>query len=215
MNKTTIAVIDDHVLVTSGLASLIDTFDGFQVVAKARNGRDFIKQLDKSKAPDIILLDVGMPEMDGYQTAEWIRVNLPESKVLALSLMDNEPVIIRMLKHGARGFIVKDSETEVFREALTRIRDEGYYINDLVSSKMIHFFTGNDNTHYLPVHLTEREVEFLKLSCSDKTYKQIAREMHVGIRTVDGYRDSLFKKLGVNSRVGLVIYAIKNGFVVI
>jgi DNA-binding NarL/FixJ family response regulator len=221
MKPTTyIALVDDHALLRNGLAALVNSFDGYKVVFEADNGEDFIRQLQPRNPPDIILLDITMPIMNGYQTAEWIRANLPETKVLVLSMMDSDVAIIRMLKCGAKGYLLKDSKPDVFKHALDNIRDYGFFINDLVSSRMLHYVNNEssskqDEKHSPTVHLTEREIVFLKAACTEKTYKEIADELCVSPRTVDSYRDALFEKLGVTSRVGLVLFAIKNGFVVL
>jgi DNA-binding NarL/FixJ family response regulator len=217
MNATTfIALIDDHILIRTGLAGLINSFEGYKVILEADNGKDFIEQVQPRHAPDIVLLDITMPVMNGYETAEWIRVNLPDTKVIVLSVMDNDAAIIRMLRYGARGYILKDSKPAMFRQALNTVRDAGFYTNDLVSSRMWHYMNSPagqaDKTHLL-ANLSERELAFLKLACTEKTYREIADEMHISPRTVDSYRDSLFEKLNITSRVGLVLFAVKNGIV--
>lgn len=214
-DTTYIALVDDHVLLRNGLAACINSFDNYKVLFEADNGKDFIRKLQRVNAPAIVLLDVSMPEMNGYETAEWISKNLPETRVLVLSVMDSEDAIIRMIKSGAKGYIVKDSDQKVFIEALNSLRDHGFYINELVTNKMFnHVANGKEgsNTHGVSL-FSEREMTFLKLICTEKTYKEIATEMGVSPRTVDGYRDTLFEKIGVSSRTGLVIYAIKSGIV--
>ncbi|MGB8193088.1 MAG: response regulator transcription factor [Chitinophagaceae bacterium] len=211
-DTTYIALVDDHVLLRNGLASLVNSFDGYKVLLEAKNGEDFIKQLKPRQAPNIVLMDIKMPVMNGYETAKWITDNLPQTKVLALSVMDDEIAIIRMVRCGAKGYIVKDSETNVFRKALNSVRDHGIYINELVSNKIFHYVKNEDKNHDI-LSFSDREMMFLKLICTDKTYKQIAADMGVSSRTVDGYRDALFEKIGVSSRTGLVLYAIKTGIV--
>jgi DNA-binding NarL/FixJ family response regulator len=209
---THIALIDDHSLLRGTLASLIESFDGYKVVSEADNGKEFIDRLTPDKKPDIILLDITMPEMDGFQTAAWAKKNLPEAKILVLSMMDNETSIIRMLREGARGYLLKDSKPAILRKALDDVRDRGFFMNELVTNKMLNFVTGQhqSGTHEIP-HLTERESMFLEMACTEMTYKEIADKMKLSQRTVEGYRDDLFKKLNVISRVGLVVFAIKHG----
>jgi DNA-binding NarL/FixJ family response regulator len=210
-----IALVDDHVLLRTGLASLIGSFEGYHVLFEADHGKDFISQLTPKHPPDIVLLDITMPVMNGYETAEWIRENLPGTKVLVLSMMEHDAAIIRMLRLGAKGYILKDSKPAVFKEALNFVRDNGFYLNELVSSKMLHYInqsSDNDSIDGVPV-LSDRELTFLRLACTEKTYKEIADDMCVSPRTVDGYRDSLFEKTGALSRVGLVLFAIRNGIV--
>lgn len=213
-NKTNIALVDDHALLRSALASMVKSFDGYSVSLEADNGKEFIQQLKTASAPDIVLLDIKMPEMDGIETAIWMKKNLPEAKILVLSVMDTDAVIISMLKHGARGYILKDSKPAIFKQALDNIRDTGFHMNELVSNKMLNYVTKaeeNANTHIIS-SLNENEITFLQLSCTEMTYKEIAEKMNVSPRTIDGYRDHLLKKLNVQSRVGLVVFAIKYGF---
>ena len=207
--------MDDHSLLRSALTSLINSFDGYKVLFEVDNGAEFIKQVNLRNPPDIILLDVTMPIMNGYETAAWIKVNIPTAKVLVLSMMESDTVIIRMLKEGAKGYILKDSKPAVFKNALNELRDKGFYLNELVSNKMLHYL--NEDTEHFKhgINLSEREKTFLKLICSEKTYKEIATEMFVSPRTIDAYRDSLFEKTGLNTRVGLVLFAIKNGLYLI
>ena len=136
---TYIALVDDHVLLRSALATLINSFLEFKVLFEADHGKDFIRQLKPIHAPNIVLLDITMPIMNGYETADWIKINLPETKTLVLSMMDNDAAIIRMLRYGAKGYILKDSKPVAFKQALVQLRDNGFYINDLVSSKMLYY----------------------------------------------------------------------------
>lgn len=209
---TNIALVDDHSLLRGTLASLIDSFDGYAVLFEADNGKEFIQNLDKHPSPDIVLLDITMPEMDGYATAAWIKKNIPDTRILVLSMSDQESAIIRMLREGARGYLLKDSKPAVLRKALEEVRDKGFYMNELVSNKMLNFVTGNgphSNGDIPP--LTEKESIFLEMACTEMTYKEIADKMKLSQRTVEGYRDDLFKKLNVLSRVGLVVFAIRHG----
>lgn len=213
---TSVALVDDHELLRTGLASIINSFEGYKVVMEANNGKQFIETVKSKTAPDIVLLDITMPEMDGYETSGWIKNNLPQTKVLVLSMLENDTAIIRMLKNGARGYILKDSKPKVFKDALDGIRDSGYFINELVSNKLMHYINHEDvidsDTAALS-SLTDNESTFLKWICTEKTYKEIADEMCLSPRTIDTYRDNLFKKLDVKTRVGLAIFAIKNGIV--
>lgn len=210
---TKIALVDDHSLLRGSLASLINSFEGYKVLFEADNGKEFIQLLQKNTSPDIVLLDITMPEMNGFETAAWIKQHMPSIKVLVLSMMDDDTAIISMLKEGARGYILKDSKPFIFRQALDNIRDKGFFMNELVSNKMLNYVVGEDKKNYASVitQLTEKETKFLRLACSEMTYKEIAAELGLSPRTVEGYRDELFKKLGVMSRVGLVMFAIKNG----
>lgn len=210
-----IVLADDHVLLRNGLAELVKSL-GHTVLFEANNGKELIAKLHPHSLPDIVLLDINMPEMDGYKTAQWLKVNHPGIKVLALSMYDNETAIIRMLKYGARGYILKDSEPIELKKAIQSLMEKGFFYSELVSGKLIHAINnledeGDGLQNLAP--LNERETEFLKYTCTELTYKEIADKMFVSPRTIDGYRDALFEKLHVKTRVGLVMYAIKNGLV--
>jgi two-component system, NarL family, invasion response regulator UvrY len=210
-----IVLVDDHVLLRNGLAELVKSL-GHTVLFEADNGKDFTAKLDAGSLPDLVLLDINMPEMDGFETAHWIKTNHPEIKVLALSMYDNETSIIRMLKCGAKGYILKDSEPAELKAAIHALMNKGFYYSDLVSGKLMHAINKmDDDSDGLKslVPLNERETDFLKYTCSELTYKEIPDKMYVSPRTIDGYRDALFEKLHVKTRVGLVMYAIKNGIV--
>jgi DNA-binding NarL/FixJ family response regulator len=212
-----IVLIDDHSLLRMGLASMVES-QGNTVLFEADNGKEFIEKLDKNNLPDIVLMDINMPEMDGFQTTQWLKVHYPEVHVLALSMYDNETSIIRMLKCGAKGYILKDSEPAELKAAIHALMDKGFYYSDLVSGKLMHAINKmDDDSDGLKslVPLNNRETDFLKYTCTELTYKEIADKMYVSPRTIDGYRDALFEKLHVKTRVGLVMYAIKNGIVTI
>ena len=216
VNEIKVVLVDDHVLLRNGLANLINSFGGYKVLFEANNGKDFTDQLKPATAPDIVLLDINMPEMDGYETAVWLKKNYPLVKVLALSMYDNENAIIRMFKAGAKGYILKDCDPAELRAALDSINSKGFYYSEMVTGRLIHTINQldeDDNTVKNLIQLNDRELEFLKLACSELTYKEIADKMFLSPRTIDGYRDALFEKLNVKTRVGLVMYAIKNGIV--
>jgi two-component system invasion response regulator UvrY len=210
-----LVLIDDHILLRNGLAALVKNL-GHGVLFEADNGKDFMEKLKPKSLPDIVLLDINMPEMDGHETAQWIKINHPEIKVLALSMYDNESSIIRMLRNGARGYILKDSDPNVLEAAIDSIMAKGYYFSDLISGKLIHIVNkmDDDGVEFKKIiKLNDREIEFLKYACTDLNYKEVADKMCVSPRTIDGYRDSLFQKLRIKTRTGFVLYAIKNGIV--
>jgi DNA-binding NarL/FixJ family response regulator len=216
-DPTLVALVDDHTLLRNGLAALIDSFQGYSVLMQADNGKDFIESCRTGRRPYMVLLDITMPHMNGYETALWIRENLPEARILALSMMDNESAVIRMVHCGARGYVLKDCKPAMLKAALDQVRDHGYFINDLVSNRIIKYLQNGDTTveAITGIDLSDREMTFLRWACTEKTYKEIAREMFISPRTVEGYRDNLFRKLGITTRVGLVVYAIRNGITTI
>jgi two-component system, NarL family, invasion response regulator UvrY len=213
--KINVCLVDDHKLLRKGMVELIDGFSGYHVIGECNNGKEFMNLLKSIASPDIVLLDINMPEMDGYETALWLSQAHPTSKVIALSMYDDEKSIIRMIKAGARGYVLKDADPTELRKAFDDVTSKGYYYSDLVSGVLVHSLHHEEPGHQKRININERETEFLKLACTELTYKEIADRMCLAPRTIDGYREALFEKLNVKSRVGLVIYAIRNGFVVI
>ncbi|HEU4632346.1 MAG TPA: response regulator transcription factor [Flavisolibacter sp.] len=216
--RTTVALADDHVLLRNGLASLLEDLD-YEVVFQADNGKQFVDKLATHPLPQIVLMDINMPEMDGYDTTLWLKKNHPGIKVLALSMFNDENAIIRMLKSGAKGYLLKDSSPAELRSAIESLAAKGFYYSELVTGTLIHTINHMDDPENSSVKdvlgLNERELEFLKLMCTELTFKEIAEKMHISPRTVDGYRDALLEKLQCKTRIGLVIFAIKNGIVVV
>lgn len=215
-SKANVALIDDHTLLRNGLASMVQNFDEYEVSIEANNGRHFIEQLSDSSPPDLALMDINMPVMDGFETTLWLKEHHPDVKVLALSMYDNEQSIIRMLRNGAKGYILKETEPREFRSALDAVLTKGFYYSEMITGKLIHAVNHIDEPHSAIkplVNLNDRELEFLKLTCTELTYKEIADKMYLSPRTIDGYRDALFEKLNAKTRVGLVLYAIRNGIV--
>jgi len=158
-------------------------------------------------------MDITMPEMDGFETTKWIKNNVPGIKVLVLSMMDDDNSIIKMLQNGAKGYILKDSKPDVLRSALREVSEKGFFLNEIVSAKLVHLINKGETTRANEIELSEKEKEFLKWCCTDKSYKEIAEEMHINPRTVETLRSNLFEKLETLSRVGLAMYAIRNGLV--
>jgi DNA-binding NarL/FixJ family response regulator len=212
----TIALADDHVLLRNGLASLLKE-EGHTVLFEASNGVEFISLIQKcAMQPDVVLMDINMPQKDGYETTQWLKEQHPLVKVLALSMYDDEEAIIRMLRCGAKGFLLKDCEPPELRAAISAVIDNGFFHSELVTCKLIHSLNKENDPasgSQILKRLSEKEIEFLKLAATELTYKEIAAQMHLSPRTVDGYRESLFVKLDVKSRVGLVLFAIKHGLV--
>ena len=209
--KIQVAIVDDHNLLRKALAKLISSFEDYTVLFEGDSGKEIKARIAQHVIPDIILLDVNMPDMDGYETVRWLSKSYPQVKVLALSMFSDENTIIRMLRLGAKGYILKNIEPEELKLALDSIMKKDFYLSEFISGKIIsglHKDLGNPDEQ---INLTDKEKEFLRLVCSELTYKDIADKMFVSHRTVDNYRNTLFEKLKVRTRVGLVMYSIKNG----
>lgn len=212
-----LAVVDDHKLFRKGLVTLIQMVNRTSVVLfEADNGLDLQHKLDKNNLPDIALMDVSMPGMDGFATVKWLKANFPSIKVLVVSMIEKEETIVQMLRLGVKGYLCKDVEPKELGDALQTIANEGFYYTDFLTRKLVHSLQ-NDNDESrsgtISEKINDRERQFIQLSCSELTYKEIADKMFLSPKTIDGYRNSLFEKLNVKSRVGLVIYAIKSGMV--
>jgi DNA-binding NarL/FixJ family response regulator len=210
MAKKTVVIVDDHILVAKAIASLIDQMEKYEVLYEAENGLLFVEWLKKRKhMPDIVLLDINMPKMNGYETATWLKNNHPEILVIALTMFNDEPSIINMIKAGVSGYLLKDIHPIELEKALDFVIEKGFYYSEWVANRLIKTITDDGTPGQLNTKLTDKERHFLILACSEMTYKEIAHEMKLSTRTVEGYRDQLFTKLNVKSRVGLVLYAIK------
>jgi two-component system, NarL family, invasion response regulator UvrY len=216
--KPSVALVDDHALLRNGLANLVEELGDFAVLFEANNGKDCQRQILQHGAPDLVLLDINMPEMNGFETAAWLQVNHPLTKIIALSMYDNETAIIKMVRKGAKGYILKDTSPAEFRTAMDTVLRKGFYYSDMLTGKIINAVhkMGDEEEPGIngqSAKLNDREIEFLKLACTEYTYKEIAEQMHLSPRTIDGYRDDLFEKLNIKSRVGLALFAVKNGLV--
>jgi DNA-binding NarL/FixJ family response regulator len=211
--KTQVAIADDHSLLRGALARLINTFDGYAVITEADNGKDLRAKIMQHVVPDIVLLDVNMPEMDGFETTQWLHKNYPHIKILALSMLSDEKTIIKMFRLGAKGYLLKNTDPSELKEALDSVMNKNVYLSEFVSGKLVSGLHQEKETGEKEIVLHEKEREFLRWTCSELSYKDIAEKMYLSPRTIDDYRQSLFTKLKVHSRVGLVMYAIKNGIV--
>ena len=213
MEKIKIIIVDDHILFSQSLYYLISTFKEFDVCGSYINGKEFTNALESEdfEKPNIVLLDVNMPIMDGIETMKWIKQNHPDLKVLALSVNDDEETIMKMITNGAKGYLLKDTDPKTFKEALLEVHNKGFYYTEIVSGILINKLNQTENK----IILKEREVEFIKLACTEKTYKEIADGMCLSPKTIDGYRECLFDKLEIKTRIGLVLYAVKHKIVLV
>lgn len=210
--KHQVAIVDDHLLFAESLRKLIGTFTNFEVCYHAKNGKELQSLIDSANVlPKIILLDINMPVMDGYETAKWLKENNPDIHVLALSMEDDEEALLKMLHRGAKGYLLKDIHPNKLEEALSETIEKGFYHSDKVAAALLHALHGSSKKD--AVQFKENELIFLKLACSERTYKEIAGEMNLSPKTIDGYRQDLFQKLHIKNRVGLVLYAMKNKIV--
>lgn len=207
-----VAIADDHQLVTKSLMALINTFPGFEVVADAVNGEDLLRKLGLLKeGPDILLVDVNMPVMDGPSTTRVVAAQYPLIRSVALSMKDDDVSIIGMLKAGCCAYLLKDIHPDELERALKEVYAKGLYNGDAANVNYRRLIVSANKE--VQTKLTAKELTFLQLACSDLTYKQIANQMYLSERTIDGYRESLFEKMKVQSRVGMVLEGLRAGLI--
>jgi len=207
-DTTKVALVDDHKLFRKGMLELINGFTGFEVVWEAENGKDFTQKIAPQNLPDVVLLDISMPVMDGYETARWLEQRFPEVKILALSMHNDDETIMKMLKSGVNGYVLKNADPAELKIALKKLVQEGSYYDHRVTDILVKNINAPKKTN---IELNDREIEFLKLACTELPYKSFAPLLKINPRLVEDTREKLFRKLEVVTRVGLVLYAIKHG----
>ncbi len=204
-----IALVDDHRLFRSGIASLIENLERYIIIFEAGDGEEMIRKINPKSKPDIVLLDINMPKMNGVAAAHWLRDNHPDIHIIILSMFEDANRVLTMVRMGVKGYLLKDAEPEEFETALQRVADNQVYYPEFVTRHLV----GSINLDINLLKLNSREIEFIKLAATELTYKEIAEHLCVSIRTVDGYRDHLFEKLQIKSRIGLVLFAFKNNLI--
>ena len=209
MVKYSVVIVDDHTLLSQAIAGMVNAFNKFKALYTCKNGEELVHKFSSSpnNIPDVVLMEINMPIMNGIETTEWITKNHPITNIMALSVEDADIIVLKMLKAGATGYLLKDAEKSVLEKALLEIVENGFFHTKNVTNLLMQTLTGNGKNL---VTFKERELTFMKLACSELTYKEIADKMCLSPKTIDGYRDVLFTKLNVRNRVGLVMYAIKN-----
>lgn len=206
-SKIKLALVDDHSLFRKGLQSLLEDEEDFEVILESSNPQSFLESLEElSVKPDIILCDIKMPAMLGYELTEILTEKYPTIKVLALSMYADEGSIIKMISSGASGYILKGSDPWELVQAVRAIQRDGVYLNEQGTIALMNKFKNVDS-----YNLTDLDREFLINCCSEMSYKEIAEKMEVSERTVHGYRDKLFPVIKVKNRIGAVLFAIKHG----
>lgn len=214
MIKTRLAVVDDQQLFRKGLISLLDEFKEMDVMIEAENGRQLIDKMAK-KMPDVVLLDLEMPEMDGMATLGWLKSTHPKIRVLILTMHNEEAIIAHMVENGAHGFLLKNDPIETIIDAIHSVMDTGYFFDERISKALLTRLIAGEriSPKFNKVFLSERELQIIKLICEEFTNKEIADKLCLSVRTVDGHREALMEKINARNTVGIVMYAVKNGLV--
>lgn len=210
-----VALVDDHALLRNALAALVDGFGECRVIHQSGNGKEIISAIGAGVMPDVVILDLNMPGMDGFETAEWLQKNHPSIHVLMLTMYDSELSLIRLLQTGVKGFLRKDIHPSELKFAISSVVNAGFYYSNHTTGRLVSLFRNNSEASLRLQRsmLSQQEINFLKLVCTDLTYKEIAKQMALNPRAIDSLRDQLFIKLDVKSRVGLAIVAIRHGIV--
>ena len=215
--KLNIAIADDHVLFRKGLVSLLGDFEFVGQVSEASDGLELLELLKMaSPMPDVVLLDLRMPVMDGVEATDRIRELYPDLKIIILTMQDDENFIVYMIEKGINGYLLKDVEPEELEKALLTLRSRDYYFNEKLTDLVVKglFLKGRKPAGiYYETLFSERELEVLRLICEEYTNAEMAEKLNVSKRTIDSHRNSLLEKSGVKNAAGLVLYAVRNGIV--
>ncbi len=214
-NKITYALADDHQVFRQGLRMILNQYKGLEFICEASDGNELLDHLAETPV-DIVLLDLTMKGMDGLETTKMIKDRYPDTKIIILSMRNEEPIVAHVMHLGANGFILKNSDSAMIVKAMSAVMTTGYFFNDVVNVallKRIKNEKGAESAKKRIQDLTDRELKVLKLICDQKTSAEIADEIYLSVRTVEGIRIGLMEKLGAKNIVGLVSFAYKNGLV--
>ncbi len=217
MSKIKLIIADDQVLFLKGLRLLIDSFDSITLVAEAQNGQELIKEIAQH-SPDVVLIDLKMPVMDGIEATKKIRESYPDVKIILLTMYNDESIINLIMSLGANGYLLKNEEPHVLKEAIETVYEKDFYFNEYTSRALLNGSRDpssrkGKSSLFQEIQLTSREEEILKLICQEFTSSEIANKLYISIRTVEGHRKNLLEKADVRNTAGLVLYAMKNGII--
>lgn len=215
MSQIKIAIADDYKIYRDGLKVGLSSDDNLQVVMEADNGEELLNGLATNPA-DVIIMDLKMPIMDGMEATKEVRKKYPNMKVLVVTMYDDDKFIIHMMENGANGYLLKNSEPDEIRKSIYAVHENGYYFNDVVNKALLKKLVLKNNlkpSFNQNIELTEREMEVLKLICQEKTAAEIAKEIFLSPRSVEGIRQRLIEKVGVRNTAGLVMFAVRNNMV--
>lgn len=209
--KIKIAVVDDQHLFRQGLISLLNEYTELDVIIEAGNGKELLEKL-KERQPDVVLLDLEMPVMDGIETSIAIKNRYPKIKIIILTMHTDDEFIIHLLEKGVRGFLPKDKDIEVVVDAIYAVLEKGYYFDEHISKAMVKGLvkTKKVNPSFAARYLSEKEIVVINLICKEYTNKEIADKLSISSRTVDAHRTTILLKTGAKNTAGIVMYAFKH-----
>lgn len=210
-----ILIVDDHTIVRQGLRALLEAQPGFTVVGEAENGREAVKKAQEL-APDVVLMDIAMPIMNGLEATKQIKKTLPATKVLALSMYNDEEYVFQILKSGASGYLIKETAAGELITAIQSVSAGTPFFSPLISRKIMESYLQDDEAKKARGEadkLTSREKEVLQLIAEGYTNNEIAVPLNISVKTVETHRAHIMSKLGIHDVAGLIKYAIKRGLV--
>jgi len=216
--KIRLGLADDHTLFRNGMVSVLGQIPDFEVVLEAGNGRELIDKLPR-RMPDVVLLDLEMPVMDGLATAEYLQVHHPALKIIMLTMHDEDRFVLQLLEKGVAGYVLKDAELEEVEKAVHRVMEDGLYLNEFVSRAMHRKVVARTPAIKTPsvynskIIISEREKEVLLLICEGLSTVEISDKLCLSPRTVEGHRLRIMEKTGTKNSAGMVAYAFKNKLV--
>jgi DNA-binding NarL/FixJ family response regulator len=213
MKTITIVIADDYKIYRDGLKLCLSADNNLQILFEADNGEELMEAL-KIQQPEIIIMDLNMPLMDGMEATKQIRKKYEQIKILVITMYDSDKFIINLMENGAHGYLLKNAEPKEIIKAIYALHENGYYFNDLVNKALLKKLVMKNNlkpSFNHNIELTEREQEVLKMICEEKTAVEIGKEIFLSPRSVEGIRTRLIEKVGVRNTAGLVMFAVKNG----
>jgi len=215
INKINIVITDDHKLFRKGIIALLSDFDFIGNINEASNGSELLELLSKMEVlPDVILLDIRMPVMDGVEAHQKISVLYPGIKVIVLTMEDDEQYILHLISEGVNGYLLKNADPDEMELAILKVLKNGYYFSDDISAMVIRNLKKKEKTETVfNPDFTERELQALELICKEYSNSEIAKAMDISIRTAEGYRLKLVEKSGAKNIAGLVVLALKYNWV--
>lgn len=213
MKRITIAIADDYKIFRDGLKVGLNADENLEVIFEADNGADLLTAMERH-TPDVIIMDLKMPIMDGMEATKEVKKKFPDCKILVVTMYDDDKFIVHLMEIGANGYLLKNEDAKEIRKSVYSVYENGYYFNDLVNKALLKKLVSKGNlkpSFNVNVELTERELEVLKLICDEKTAAEIGKELFLSPRSVEGIRQRLIEKVGVRNTAGLVMFAVKNG----
>jgi len=209
-----IVLADDHEIFRDGFQTMLTKHTDVELIGEAENGKELIIQVEKLK-PDVIITDIKMPGMDGIEATKILSERFPETGIIALSMFDEDNLVVDMLEAGAKGYLIKNAPKQEILEAIRTVYEKGTYYCHHTSNKLAQMIAKSKFNPYKKqkkIHFTDREIEVIQLICGECSNKEMASQLNLSVRTIEGYRDKVLEKMEVKNTAGIVVYAIKHGF---